>query len=70
MKSGSPVWRPASSIDEGKNWIDYSVCEMIPGKGYGDGYTSIGVITLRGLRENKTVLDEFDEVLRRIEILE
>jgi hypothetical protein len=69
MKGDGIVWRRAVPIDDMRYGMFYKVCELNPDSKYINPYTKIGVIELQGPTQDGTILSEFDEILRKIEIL-
>jgi hypothetical protein len=69
-KGDELVWRRARPENGGPDpdGMYFVVCELAPGREYATPYTSIGTIDLSGPTQDTSILNEFDEILTRIEI--
>lgn len=69
-KGNGIVWRRARSEYTLADVLDHKVCELNQEIEYGNPFTRIGGIDIKGPILNGVILSEIDEILRRIEILE
>ncbi len=69
-KEDGSVWRRAKLLSDGLERFRYQVCEKWPGYSDFSSITRISLFfDLDGPREDKQILDEFDQILEKIEIL-
>lgn len=69
MRKGDNItWRRAMPESQNPNEATYKVCEKTAGSKYFTGATSIGFISLKGQNFDDQILNEFDEILEKIEI--
>lgn len=69
-KENGVVWRRARAESGLSESIIYRVCEFEPGREYAVALMDVGLINMESPNLNGSILSEFDEILRRIELLD
>lgn len=69
-KGNGIVWRRARSESAPSGGMSYRLCELEPGREYAVSLMNVGWINMEGPNHNSVILNEFDEILRRIELLD
>ena len=69
QKGENILWRRAEPEDQPEGIITYRVCEKKDDDKYFQGLTSIGSIILEENDKDSKTLEEFDQILERIQIL-